>query len=194
MHPACQIKLEKGFSRVSQLSRIFRVLTVIVCAAVLSNNLAASAFAKAPAEGSNWSHLAALPGGTQIHITGNKKNKTCFFVSVDDRQLICSKGRSRSSAAYTFLRDEVNSVKLTRHAVSTVAGLGIGAGVGLGVGAGVGHAVVTPTGGFLDFSSFGREFITGVGAGAGLVSGAVIGGLTDFLRGPTVYLRPIPVE
>jgi len=101
-----------------------------------------------------------LQPGTRVHISSDKKGRTCFFASVDDATLVCSR-RPASGTHYTFPRSEVRTVKLTRYTVSTLAGMGIGAGAGLGIGAALGPAVAPKTNSFLDFSGLGREVILG---------------------------------
>jgi hypothetical protein len=120
--------------------------------------------------------------------------RTCFLASVDDGKLVCTRGKNLSGANYTFARAEVRSVKLVRYRRSTLAGLGIGLGVGLGVGAIAGQLASPKTNSWLDLSAIGREVITGIGGTLGLVASGAIGGTTDMLRGPTVYLREAPKQ
>jgi hypothetical protein len=145
--------------------------------------------AQSPAITDTWHHLSALPPGTRLHISSDKKSRTCFFASADDQSLICSRKRS-SGTHYTFARSEVRTVKLTRYTLSTVAGMGIGAGAGLGIGAAVGQAASPKTDSSFDFSGIGRDVITGIGGVVGFIAGGAIGGPADFLRGPTLYRRP----
>jgi hypothetical protein len=145
--------------------------------------------AQSPAITDTWHHLSALQPGTRLHISSDKKSRTCFFASADDASLVCSRGRS-SGTQYNFARSEVRTVKLTRYTVSTLAGMGIGAGAGFGIGAAVGQAVSPKTNSSFDFSGLGREVITGIGGAVGFIAGGAIGGPTDFLRGPTLYRRP----
>ena len=153
---------------VTHLRRLFLVFTAIL--------FAAAANAQAPAAGSNWDHLKALPPNTRMHVSADKGGHTCRLVSVDDASLICG--------SHTFARAEVKKVKLTRYGVSYAAGAGIGAGVGLGVGLGL--ASGTQDGFFKDSKGqFG-----GIGAGVGAALGALVTGPADLFRGPTVYRRP----
>jgi len=71
-------------------------------------------------------------------------------------------------------------------AVNT-GGSGDRLGVGAGVGAIAGHAQEKPNDFFPGLST---EAYAAIGGAAGLVAGGVIGRVTDFARGPTVYLRP----
>jgi hypothetical protein len=173
-------------------SRANRSLIVAVLAAILFILLASPILAVAQAEGSDWSHLAALPAGTHIHVAGDQMTRTCFLASVDDEKLLCSRKKNSSHSNFTFLRPAIRSIKLARYRRSTAVGLGVGLGIGLGAGAIAGQAVSPNTGSWLDFSRFGREFLTGVGGAGGLVAGGVIGGTTDFLHGSTVYRRQGP--
>ena len=123
-------------------------------------SLTATAFAEKPSLGDTWSHIAALPPSTHLHVASDKKGRTCFLISSDDEKLVCSNGKGSSGSSYTFTRAEVKSVKLTRYGRSTLVGLLVGGGAGAGIGAAV-----------------------------GLAAGGGIGGPTDWLRGPTIYLR-----
>ena len=133
--------------------------------------------------GGSWDRVRRLPAGTRVHVAADNQSKTCALDLVDDATLRCSKGTSQ----YSFARAEVKSVKLTRYGRSTLVGLGIGLGVGAGVGAIAGHAQEKPNDFFPGLST---EAYAAIGGTAGLVAGGVIGRLTDFTRGPTVYLRP----
>jgi hypothetical protein len=102
---------------------------------------------------------------------------------VDDATLRCSKGGSQ----YSFERDEVKSVKVTRYTRSTLVGLGIGLGVGAGVGAIAGHTQEKPGDWFPGLAT---EAFAAVGGAGGLLIGGGVGAATDFMKGPTVYRRP----
>jgi hypothetical protein len=164
----------------------------ILCLAFIA--LAATAVAEKPPSqsmGDTWSHIAALPPSTRMHVAADKNGKTCYLVSSDDAKLTCSKGKDSSGDSYTFARADVKSVKLTRKGRSTLVGLLIGGGAGWGVGALVGHFKdPNHPGAILDFSGLSRDVDTGIGIGVGLVGGGVLGVTTDFLRGPTIYQRP----
>jgi hypothetical protein len=139
--------------------------------------------AQAPPGDAGWERVRHLQAGSHVHVAGDKQSKTCTLDLVDESTLRCSKGSSQ----YSFARDEVKSVKLTRYGRSTLVGLGIGLGVGAGVGAIAGHAQEKPNDFFPGLST---EAYAAIGGAAGLVAGGVIGRVTDFARGPTVYLRP----
>lgn len=134
-----------------------------------------AAIGQAPAAGSNWDHLKALPAQTRIHVSGDKGGATCKLFSVDDATLICGK--------HTFQRADVKSVKLTRYGISTAVGAGIGAGVGVGVGIGL-------AGGKDSFFGDDKGEFAAAGAGIGAVIGGLVTGPADLFRGPTVYRRP----
>jgi hypothetical protein len=164
-------------------------LVIVLSTAIAAIGVAPTVRAQAPALADSWHQLSALQPGTRLHVSSDNKSRTCFFTSVNDATLICSR-RHGASTSYIFARSEVRTVKLTRYTLSTVAGLGIGAGAGLGIGAAVGQAVSPKTSSSFDFSGLGREVITGIGGAIGLIAGGAIGGPTDFLRGPTIYRRP----
>ena len=141
------------------------------------------AAAQSAVPGTNWDRLKALPAGTRMHVSGDRMTRTCTLDHVTDDELVCSKGRVVNSAHYTFSRQEVSSVKLTRYGVSTAAGLGIGAAAGAII-----PAAVLKGGGFLDF----KGAAVTIFSVAGGVAGALITGPTDAFRGPTVYRRTNP--
>ncbi len=144
------------------------------------SSIAVSAASQTPTPGTNWDHLKALPAGTHMHVSGDKLSRTCVLDAVTDDQLTCSKGRVVNTAHYTFTRAEVQSIKLTRYTLSSVAGFGIGAGAGAGISAAAFKSD--------SFKSLAVAVFT-VGGG---VAGALITGPTDAFRGPTVYRRTTP--
>ncbi len=172
------------------LPRFFPVI-IVALVAVQAGSVVVRAQAPPPRMTDTWHHLAALSPGTHIHISSDKKSRTCFFESANDQNLICSQKHS-GGTQYTFPRTEVRTVKLTRYGLSTLAGMGIGAGAGFGIGAAVAPAAAPKSNSFLDFSGLDREVITGIGGVVGFIAGGAIGGPTDFLRGPTLYRRPGP--
>ena len=149
---------------------------------LLSSSVAVCAAAQSSTPGTNWDHLKALPTGTRMHVTGDKLSRTCVLDAVTDEQLTCSKGRVVNTAHYTFTRAEVQSVKLTRYTLSSVAGFGIGAGAGAGI-----AAATVKSGNIIGKGAAAAIF--GIGGG---VLGALITGLTDAFRGPTVYRKTTP--
>lgn len=154
----------------------------ILLVAILFCGASASLAAQTSAVGS-WDQVKHLQAGTKVHVAADTQSKTCSIDAVNDATLQCSKGGSQ----YSFGRAEVKSVKLTRYGRSTLVGLGIGLGVGVGVGAIAGHAQEKPNDLFPGLST---EAYAGIGGAVGLISGGVIGRLTDFTRGPTIYRRP----
>jgi hypothetical protein len=122
--------------------------------------------AQSPAHDSGWQRVQQLPLHTKVHISSDKKDKTCPIGAVDEQSITCSGGIS-------FSRAEIKSIKMTRYGWSTLGGFGIGFGVG---------AAIAATG---PSDSIAR----GGAASACLIGGAVIGGVSDMFRGPTIYRR-----
>ena len=123
--------------------------------------------------------MKALPH-TRVHVSGDKMSKVCTIDQVDDVALRCSRGRSQ----FSFPREEVKSVKLTRYGLSTGLGAVIGLGAGLGIGAAAGSAARSPN----EIVSSTAVYAA-IGGAGGLIAGGVVGGTTDLLRGPTIYKR-----
>jgi hypothetical protein len=146
--------------------------------------VSASLSAQAPA-GANWQRVEQLPPHTRVHVSSDKMGRVCNVDSVDETSLTCSSGRVVNTAHYTFPRAEIKSIKVTRYVLSKVVGAGIGLGAGAIIGAGSVKGKVPGPG-----ATSGE--IVGILTLAGGVIGAVVGGPTDFLRGPTVYRRPKP--
>jgi hypothetical protein len=135
----------------------------------------------APA-GSNWQRVEQLPAHSRVHVAADKGGRVCTIYSVSDDALVCST-RMGDKPGQSFQRAAIKSIKLTRYTISSVAGTGIGAGAG----ALIGFAAVRPNpNAFLQFPGIERGIIA-VGGG---LAGLAIGGPTDFLRGPTIYVRP----
>ncbi len=135
--------------------------------------------AKGQAAGSNWQRVQQLPVHTRIHVTGDRMSRVCTMDRVDDETLVCSTGRMVQTSHYTFSRSEIRRIKVTRYAVSIAAGTGIGAAVGI-------IALEAANGdGF-----FRQGELIGAGAAVGGIPGGLVGLLTDFAPGPTVYRRP----
>ncbi len=156
-------------------SRTSRPVSILFIRAIALATLlsAAAATAQAPAAGSNWDHLKALPIQTRLHVSADKGGHTCSLVSVDDTALVCGR--------YTFQRAEVKTVKLTRYGVS----YGVGAAVGAGAGAGVGLALVSGD----SFFHNDKGKASAIGLLLGGAVGALFTGPADLFKGPTVYRR-----
>jgi hypothetical protein len=186
-HPVVNLA-SRGWSdlRISAFPFLPRFFPIITVALVTLATSSGAAHAQASAD--KWHRLAALQPGTHIHISSDKKSRTCFFASADDATLVCSRKNS-GGTQYSFARADVRTVKLTRYSLSTIAGIGIGAGAGFGIGAAIAPAVAPKSNSGLDFSGLDREAITILGGAFGLIAGGAIGGPTDFLRGPTLYRR-----
>jgi hypothetical protein len=154
---------------------------LLLCCVVFSVGLHAQSSPAALA-GSNWQRVQALPPHTLVHVSSDKMSRLCVIDSVDEAALQCSAKRVVAASHYTFPRTEVKSVKLTRYVGSTAGGIGIGAGVGLIFGVAVAHNSGPQL--------IGNGAVWGVTSAAGGIAGGLVGGPTDFLRGPTVYKRP----
>lgn len=153
----------------------YRILRLIALSSLAASILAITpaALAQAPAAGSNWDHLKALPADTRLHVSADKGGATCKLISVDDATLICGK--------HTFQRPDVRSVKLTRYGVS----YGVGAAIGAGVGVGVGEALISGD----SFFKNDKGKAAAIGLLLGGIGGTLITGPADLFRGPTVYRR-----
>lgn len=149
------------------------------CAFLISLNV----LSQAPIAEANWQRVQQLPLHTYVHVASDKMTRVCNVDSVDTESLTCSAGHMVNMAHYTFARSEIKSVKVTRYMVSTVGGAAIGAGSGLLIGVGVAHSTQS-------FPIVSNKAIWGIFSAAGGIAGALIGGPTDFLRGPTIYKRP----
>ncbi len=139
--------------------------------------------AQTPAAGSNWQRVQQLPLHMHVHVSSDKMGRVCEIDSVDEESLTCSSGRVVNTARYTFPRGEIKSIKVTRYVLSAVGGAGIGGGAGLIIGAAATQGKNSTIGAT-------RGEVIGIFGLAGGVIGAVVGGPTDFLRGPTIYRRP----
>ncbi len=129
--------------------------------------------------GDTWHHLSALPAHSEIHVSADEGGGKCYLIAVDQQSLTCGHKDGGPKGQHVYPRAGVKSVKLTRYAVSTLAGAGIGAGVGAAFGFGI---TQNPNGWF---NGAVRGVFTGLGAGLG----ALACGPTDAFRGPTVYRR-----
>ena len=172
---------EKSLDFLLELASVAFMKTMLVVLLLCGGS--GSLAAQGPSGDAGWERVRHLQAGSHVHVAGDKQSKTCTLDLVDEATLRCSKGSSQ----YSFLRVEVKSVKLTRYGRSTLVGLGIGLGVGAGVGAIVGHAQEKPDDFFPGLST---EACAAIGGAVGAIAGGVVGRLTDFTRGPTVYLRP----
>ena len=139
----------------------------------------AEAAVLAPDLGDTWHNLVGLPAHSEMHVSADEGGKTCYLIAVDEQSLTCGRKDGKPKGQHVFSRASVKSVKLTRYAVSTLAGAGIGAGAGVAVGLGM---TQNPNGWF-------NGDVRGVLAGLGAVIGAVACGPGDVFRGPTIYRR-----
>ena len=128
-----------------------------------------------PPAGSNWSHVEALPAGTNIYVTTRSGTMKCSLAAVDADSLTCTHGKST-----VFERSKVMAVKLPHRGLSTAI---------LGeAGAGLGVAVVKGVASSWKLSGAKGSIYAG-GAGIGAVVFGPIGYFTDFARS-TVYRAP----
>jgi hypothetical protein len=135
----------------------------------------------------SWRHLQAIPQHTHMHVSAERGSATCYFISADESTLTCGRRSGSLHGRHTFARQDVRNVKLTRYAVSSVAGFGIGAGLAAVIGyAAAGSDKCTTN---LCFDFFSRGDVAAVFAAPGALIGAAIMGPTDTFRGPTVYRR-----
>jgi hypothetical protein len=141
-----------------------------------------AAYGQTPAAGENWQRLIQLPLHTQIHVKADSKGRACSLDSVDEGHLSCSTAGLAKSRHYNYQRADIKSIRLAHYVRSTLLGTAIGAGAGaiLGVVAAE-NASEKPS----------PNAAAAGGGGAVLfgVIGAVIGAITDFGGGPTVYRR-----
>jgi hypothetical protein len=158
-----------------------RGLFVITAVCVLL--VSANVLAQATPAGANWQRVQQLPLHTHVHVASDKMSRVCEVDSVDAETLRCSAGRMVNTAHYTFARSEIKSIKVTRYIGSTIGGAAIGAASGLVIGVGVAHSTQS-------FPIVSNKAIWGIFSVAGGIAGGLIGGPTDFLRGPTIYKRP----
>jgi hypothetical protein len=142
--------------------------------------LCLSAYGQTQAAGANWQRVQQLPLHTQIHIKADSKDRVCSIDTVDEGHLSCSTGGVVKGRHYTYQRSEIKSIKLPHYVRSTLLATAIGASAGAITG--------------FEASKNSSEYSSqAVAAGGGAVFfgviGAVIGAVTDFTLGPTVYRR-----
>jgi hypothetical protein len=128
----------------------------------------------APAEGSNWQHVQALPPGANIHVKSRHGSTTCKVKSTDAESLICTRGKDIS-----FSRSEIKSISIPRRGRSALIGLAIGGGGGAIAGYAVGGS------GCKSGQSFCLDIVDGktlapIGAAVLGGIGAAIGAGTNF--------------
>lgn len=118
-------------------------------------------FSPAVAQSSGWDSVERLPSDQLIRVGRLHGGQTCNFVMANDDTLVCEQRRTiiivPVSRRIVFSRNDVQSIRLSRQGVSTLAGATIGAGAGAGIGAGIdasaksqmeeGHVVTSPTSG-----------------------------------------------
>lgn len=133
-----------------------------------------------------WDSVKRLAANQPIRVRSVQGSATCDFDAANADSLFCTERRRVFFVPVEhprqFRRSDIRSVRLSRRALSTLAGVAIGAGAGAGIGAGVdasaknqveeGHIAAVL------FALLGGMF------------GAGIGQHTDFLAGPLVYQAP----
>ncbi len=129
------------------------------------------------AQNSTWSGVQALPADTPIHINATHQHLLCQLKTADADSISCTRNRGFGAKVYTFQREQIQSIKLSRRTLSTLSGVGIGAGGGAIIGAALTNSRTT----------WFRGAVIGASAGIGAVAGGAIGYPSDFLAGPTVY-------
>jgi hypothetical protein len=139
----------------------------------------------APAAGSNWQRVMALPLGTQVVVKAKAHNMTCNLKAVDAETLTCGPRGVLGNSDVVFQQAEIKLIKIKRRGRSTL----IGAGIGGVAGAITGFAATTNNGG----GWFGPNFLrgpatAGMAIGVGGI-GAIVGVTTDFASS-TVYKAP----
>ena len=165
-----------------QLRLLVAAIAVSAVPASAQNALASPAPTPSPAIADTWHNLSAIAPHAHIHVAADHGRSTCYFIAVDDQNLTCGRKDGSEKGRHVFPRAEVKSVKLTRFAVSTIGGLGIGSGVGAVIGFATIHSHPDA---FLDFSGAARAICVVVGG----LGGTAVGASTDMFRGPTVYRR-----
>jgi hypothetical protein len=150
---------------------------------IAASSLTLSAFSQTSID-NGWNLLRDLPPQARIHVAGTSIDKTCNFVSANDDNLICSRGRT-TSVQMAFSRPDVTSVRLTFLAESALAGASIRAGTSPHLGA-------VSDGYSPDAIDHLSDVILGMAALADRVMTSGIGKSIDVLRGSTIYQRQCP--
>jgi hypothetical protein len=160
-----------------QGTRLLVTIAVVMGAAVA---------ARAQQAGSDWTRLQAVQSGTLLRVSSQRRPTICSFVAADSDSLTCMQTQTifffPVRHRLVFMQPEVTLVKVSRYALSTLAGAGIGAGAGAGIGAAI------------DASAKNQveegHLVTAVFGVLGGALGAGIGGTADFLAGPVIYRAP----
>jgi hypothetical protein len=145
--------------------------------------------ASAPAAGSNWQRVQALPVGASIQVKARKSHSSCKLKSVDADSLTCTNGKD-----IVFREADIVSIKVPHRGRSTLVGLAAGGATGALIGAAAGSSGCTPGPPGNIFQNFclnvvSRGDLAAIGGASLGAVGAIIGGLTDFTRS-TVYKAP----
>ncbi len=153
--------------------RYFLIVAVVICA-----SLRVDAQANA-----GWESVKRIPAGELIRVRSPHRFAVCNFEQADDERLVCSQQRKHLfipvRSTQIFRRADIQSVRLSRQGVSTVAGTMIGLGAGAGIGAAIDASAKNQV-------EEGHLMTVVLGFLGGIV-GTGIGHHTDFLAGPIVY-------
>jgi hypothetical protein len=144
---------------------------------------AQQATSSAPAAGSNWQHVQALPIGASLQIKARKGRANCELKSVDTESLTCTNGKD-----IVFQQSDILTIKIPHRGRSTLIGLAAGAGTGAIIGAATGSPGCTQGQAFC-LNIIDRTALVEIGGVAFGAIGAIVGVATDFSRS-TVYKAP----
>jgi hypothetical protein len=133
-----------------------------------------------------WPNVQRLSADQLIRIRSFQQVAICNFSSADNDELLCRQTRTiffvPIHSALHFRRTDVQSVKISRHAASTLLGATIGIGTGAGIGAGIDASAKNQV-------EDGHLLTVLMSLLGGLI-GTGIGSHTDFVAGPVIYQAP----
>jgi hypothetical protein len=156
------------------------------CTVLLTVAFARPALSQAQNDG--WQRVLNLPVGKTIDVYTGTKHQKCKFLSADDQQMSCQRGKRDT---FTFSRSEVYEVRLPFTRTFTIVGLLAGTGAGIGIGALVERpSPCTPPNFCESFPSLEQEAGMLVGGVVGGITGVVTGLIVDNSRRETLYLAP----
>jgi len=140
----------------------------------------------APAAGSNWQRVMALPTGTRIVVKAKSHSLSCKLKSVDAETLTCGPHAGLGDPKDVVLQQpDIKLIKIKSRGRSAL----VSAGIGAASGAILGLALTANNGSAFFGSTDWRGTIT-AGAAIGLAGvGAIVGVATDFASS-TIYKAP----
>jgi len=157
----------------------FRVVTILLGVLPVSSIYAQS-------QNTGWDSVRRVTPGQAIRVKSSHHPIVCEFQQADDAGLSCVSRRAVFFFPVTkdirFRREDIQSIRLSRQALSMLTGVAIGVGVGAGTGAAVDASAK-------DQKEEGHVLTVVLGLLGGLIGGG-IGQNTDFLAGPVVYRAP----